>query len=59
MYIILFINIIIIKKRMTSEESTDNEINLDKTIEDAKGMLSILQNLKLKEESNLTSKFFQ
>ena len=44
---------------MTSEESTDNEINLDKTIEDAKGMLSILQNLKLKEESNLTSKFFQ
>lgn len=44
---------------MTSEESTDNEINLDKTIEDAKGMLSILQNLKLKEEANLTSKFFQ
>ena len=44
---------------MTSEASTDNEINLDKTIEDAKGMLSILQNLKLKEESNLTSKFFQ
>lgn len=44
---------------MTSEASTDNELNLDKTIEDAKGMLSILQNLKLKEESNLTSKFFQ
>ena len=44
---------------MTSEESRDNEINLDKTIEDAKGMLYILQNLKLKEESNLTSKFFQ
>lgn len=44
---------------MSSETSTSpDEFNIEKTIEDAKGMLSLLQNIKLKSESNLQSKFF-